>query len=396
MSLSIGHHYSTIDSVGDGSYGLVYKSKDHNSSEYAIKQIPIDENEGIACLVEAIIMSTFDSPVINHAHNIFVTQKHLNIVQKLAKSDLAKHNLLIPDETKKLWLWQIACAIYAFHKVGIIHADIKPSNILYYSDDEPVKLTDFTLSVKVWDPSDTFNHQVGTYAYCAPETLIGQEWSFPIDIWALGATFYEIIYGVSLLKPQPKSNNRREIKIRYLNAIMTWLNIPIKNNLEFNEITADLSAPNPINNLLVKMLSFNPAIRPTIKDVLAHPYFDEVKHYRCDTYTNIVEYKPLSGNAMTKIIGSIKEILTPSSLTIDAKDLNQIVYVAAQIYQRLSLTNLSDLHLITCCWIASKLVLGVVVKLKHRYVKEEIIKMEKVICRHLSYCLIPITRDFYH
>jgi hypothetical protein len=111
---------------------------------------------------------------------------------------------------------------------------------------------------------------------------------------------------------------------------------------------------------------------------------------------NTVDYKPLSGNSMSKLLMAIREVFTPSSLTVDAKDLNQMISLAAQIYQRLSMIDMTDLHIVTCCWLASKLVLGDVINLKSKYCVADIIKMERAICRHLSYCLIPITRDFYH
>lgn len=388
----MGHHYASIDLIGDGSYGSVYRSKDYSGNEYAIKQIPIDK-DGIPCLLEAIIMSTFDNKVLNNAVSIFVTDKHLNLVQKLAKSDLAKHNLLVDENIKRKWMWQICNAVNSLHKVGIIHADIKPSNLLYF-DDDTVKLADFTLSVKLWDKNDTFDHPIGTYAYCAPESLLGQKWTFPVDIWALGVTFYEIMYGIPLIKPQPKSSSRREIKIKYLNAIMTWLNIPVKNAYPFTPIEAMLSVDNTFDQMIISMLSFDAAKRPTIKDILTSSYFTGFD--TIPTHINVIDYKPLSGNVMTKIIREIREIFSPSALTVDPKDMNSLIWLSSQIYQRLSLDNMFDLHLITCCWIATKLVLGCVIDIKTKYEHKDIIKMERIICRHLSYCLIPITRDFFN
>ena len=107
-----------------------------------------------------------------------------------------------------------------------------------------------------------------------------------------------------------------------------------------------------------------------------------------------IDYKPLSGNAMARTLVSIRDIFGPSLLTLDDKDVSQLVYVASNIYQKISLPNINDLHLTTCCWIASKLVLGSIVEIVTKYNRKEIVEMEVIICRHLSYCLIPIAREF--
>lgn len=388
----VGSHYATIDEIGDGSYGKVHRIKDHNSKNYALKQIPLSSN-GIECLIEAIIMSTFDSPVINKAKNIFTTSTHLNIVQDLAISDLAKHDLKVTDDIKREWLWQIATSIKILHKFGIIHGDVKPSNILYFSDHD-VKLADFTLSVKVWQRNDSYNHSIGTYAYCSPESLLNQEWSFPVDIWSLGATFYEIIYSKPLIQQQPKSSTTRELRTRYLNAILAWSNKPVKNKYEYIPIEASFDGDKLIDNLLFNMLKYNPSERFSIDQVMSHPYFEGCINIPVNV--NIVEYKPLSGQNYNRVINIIKKIYEPL-ITFDRKDVNQLVYVASQIYQRLSTKKLDELYVVGCCWIASKLVLGTIANLNTlNYTKDDVLKAEKMICRYLSYCLIPVTRDFYY
>ncbi len=85
MVLTLGNHYSVIDVIGEGSYGNVYRVKDQNGKEYAVKQIKTNKY-GIVCLLEAVIMSTFDTSNINNAIDIFVTNNHMNIVQNIKKT----------------------------------------------------------------------------------------------------------------------------------------------------------------------------------------------------------------------------------------------------------------------------------------------------------------------
>lgn len=92
---------------------------------------------------------------------------------------------------------QITSALNALHKVGVLHRDINPSNILI-SDDLQVKIIDFGLAIKSNSTSELFqtSHSLeGTLAYISPEQTgrINQSMDVRSDYYALGATFYQIV-----------------------------------------------------------------------------------------------------------------------------------------------------------------------------------------------------------
>ena len=101
---------------------------------------------------------------------------------------------LSPDEAAPL-MWQAADALVAAHAAGIVHRDVKPSNILV-DRNRKVKLTDFGIARVATDPSLTQTGLVtGSPAYLAPEIALGQRGGEASDVWSLGATLFHVLSG---------------------------------------------------------------------------------------------------------------------------------------------------------------------------------------------------------
>ena len=90
---------------------------------------------------------------------------------------------------------ELASALAAAHEVGILHRDVKPSNVLITADGS-AKLTDFGISHAAGDVSLTSTGMItGTPAYLAPEVARGEKSGFPADVFSLGATMYAALEG---------------------------------------------------------------------------------------------------------------------------------------------------------------------------------------------------------
>ncbi len=141
---------------------------------------------------------------LNHPHVVAVfdlvegadeTWLVMEYVEGITLSAFVKRDgALTPDEAAPL-MRQAADALAAAHEAGIVHRDVKPSNILVNSAGE-VKLTDFGIARAEADASLTATGLVtGSPAYLAPEVASGQTATEASDVWSLGATLYHLLAG---------------------------------------------------------------------------------------------------------------------------------------------------------------------------------------------------------
>jgi eukaryotic-like serine/threonine-protein kinase len=101
----------------------------------------------------------------------------------------------LPSAAAATLLGQTADALAAAHGAGIVHRDVKPSNILVTKDGE-AKLTDFGIARAEADASLTQTGLVtGSPAYLSPEVASGSSATPASDVWALGATLFHVLAG---------------------------------------------------------------------------------------------------------------------------------------------------------------------------------------------------------
>ncbi|HEY0936141.1 MAG TPA: serine/threonine-protein kinase [Trebonia sp.] len=89
---------------------------------------------------------------------------------------------------------QMLSILDAAHALGIVHRDIKPANIMITAAGQ-VKLADFGIAHMVGGTRLTGSGVIGTPAYMAPEQLQGLDITPAVDLWALGATLYDVVAG---------------------------------------------------------------------------------------------------------------------------------------------------------------------------------------------------------
>lgn len=101
-------------------------------------------------------------------------------------------NRLSPDRSVRL-ITQLLAGIEAIHRVGLVHCDIKPENLLLVEQDT-LKISDFSVAVLPTE-KHLLTDLAGTFDYLAPECLDGGSVSEATDLYSCAVTFYQLLTG---------------------------------------------------------------------------------------------------------------------------------------------------------------------------------------------------------
>jgi serine/threonine protein kinase len=159
---------------------------------------------------------------------------------------------------------QLVDALNHCHELGVIHRDVKPSNILVFHQGgiPRVKLGDFGMAADV-NSSVTLSQHVVTCFYRPPELLIGsRKYGFSVDSWSAGCVFAEILSTKKkpvFAQPNPKSAKMQlDMITRKLPGLLKSLNKAIK-------MTTRTSGTEPIIRCVIGMLQLSPSARWTMR-----------------------------------------------------------------------------------------------------------------------------------
>jgi serine/threonine-protein kinase len=198
-------HYRIAAKLGAGGMGVVYKAEDLKLGRFvALKFLPAEFKEaGVArdrFLREAQATSTLDHPNIGVVHGIEETPDgQLFIVMAYYEGETLAERIRrgpLPRREVLAIACQMAEALDEAHRKGIIHRDVKPSNVILTAQGT-VKIVDFGLAKVAGAGGLTeTGKSVGTAAYMAPEQALGRPTDGRCDIWAWGVVLYEMLTGV--------------------------------------------------------------------------------------------------------------------------------------------------------------------------------------------------------
>lgn len=170
---------------------------------------------------------------------------------------------------------------------NIIHADLKPQNILCADEGRRLILADFGLSVITSSP---LNATVQTRWYRAPEVILSADYGLPIDMWSLGCMLAELYTGIPLFPGRDESEQLEyqmkvlgeipeAVRRRALNntpfLLATWAlkrkkhNVGSKKRLE--EVLGSDADPDFVDFIL-RCLGLDPDVRMTPEEALRHPF----------------------------------------------------------------------------------------------------------------------------
>src|SRR5215472_330039 len=211
-ALGTGHlvagRYRLLDLLGRGAMGIVWRGRDELlDRDVAIKQIVLapmsSDTQARASyertLREARTAARLSHPGVVTVFDVVEEDGSPWIVMELVRARpldqvIAEDGPLPPARATQLGLGLLE-ALTSAHQAGVLHRDVKPSNVLISPDGKAV-LTDFGIAMIQGDPGLTqAGMVVGTPGFSPPERVRGGPATRASDLWSLGATLYAAVEG---------------------------------------------------------------------------------------------------------------------------------------------------------------------------------------------------------
>uniref|UniRef100_A0AAQ5YIW4 Protein kinase domain-containing protein n=1 Tax=Amphiprion ocellaris TaxID=80972 RepID=A0AAQ5YIW4_AMPOC len=237
---TLGNCHIVEDIIGEGGFGVVAKCRNTdtnktvaikiNKSEAGILQQAVEE---IAILKRLRCLNPDTCNIVRwdgfffHKENICMTFELLD--QSLYHYLQEQHTRGLTMGELKPILHQLATALAHLHSTEIVHADLKPVNVMVVNRHQhpiQVKLIDFGLACPVSEVKQ--GACFGTVWYSAPEMLLGVPFKESFDMWSLGLIMAELILGCHLypgktvydvLRFMVETQDTRNIKLKSLDEI---------------------------------------------------------------------------------------------------------------------------------------------------------------------------------
>jgi serine/threonine protein kinase len=285
--------YKIIDVVGEGGNGYVLKGE-YNGKEVAVKVLKLDYGNASQYFKDLFkessnLVAISSNPKVVRIYGVYVNEQ---VIEDILKGKLELYethppmiamefmkggtlsDLLLDDSFFYSSKWEktvyrairdVAEALYFIHSQGYVHMDVKPQNIFlterpsqpYELDNVQFKLGDLGSAVRV-------NSSIVqlTPKYSPPEVYEGVARP-TIDIFALGMTMYVLL---TRKEDRPDLNEMEEAFDCYVKGDMNCVKLKVE-TAKAKLAKWSPNVPDAVRPLLTRMLSPDPSVRPTAKEV---------------------------------------------------------------------------------------------------------------------------------
>lgn len=283
--------YQIVRVIKRSARSHIYLASDRESGERVVLKTPSTDMQANPAALERFLLEEWIARRINNAHvlrpcahtrqrqSIYVVTEYIE-GQTLAQwmIDNPKPELAVVRGL----LEQIAKGLQAFHRLEMVHQDLKPDNILIDTTGT-VKIIDFGATrVAGLEEADTAIEQInllGAALYAAPEYFLGEQGSVRSDLYSLGVIAYQMLsgsfpYGTQVPKTRTKAAQKKLVYKSVLSEereIPAWIDDAIRKAVEpdpflryeeLSEFIYDLHHPNKIflNKTRPPLVERNPVI----------------------------------------------------------------------------------------------------------------------------------------
>lgn len=300
LQSSIHCRYQILDNLGKGAFSNVYKVLDHKFKKtFALKILRFEDRFVKQGKKEIDILKTLDNPYCVKVNTIMKFNKSFaftfnldshTLYEELEKNNFKGFNDLYIKRCGK----QILLGLDYLCNRKIIHADLKPENIMF----------DFAGNLKIIDFGSSFfedktyiNMYIQSRYYRSPEVILGLQITTAADMWSFACILYELKMGIPLFKAKNGTNlfimiinlinippsylinkcSRYETFFRYSKSNKEWV---VKENLYKNKyflnpgMTALNIKSNSLEKILKMCLKWEPLYRCLPSDLINLDYFN--------------------------------------------------------------------------------------------------------------------------
>jgi serine/threonine protein kinase len=320
--------YEVLEHLGEGTYGTVCKVRDRNDGFIlALKRMSCVEPEGgiaAATIREVMLLRIFSHPNLVGIRRIHMNVPNVAIALEYCEYDLKKYVKSLPGEKiplpdVKRFMHHLFCGLAYLHSEhNVVHRDLKLQNLLISCD--PVyghilKLADFGLARVEGFPVKKYIHDAVTLWYRSPDIILGNVlYGFTADMWSAGIIMAQMMTGELLFKGRDEAGQLRAM-FQFLGRPCMTNSFPSMNRYrKFETMVASnkLDIPCPPNeylqrqewyfgttrfvddpqaqDLLLKLLRYEPCERLSAVEALRHPYFAGVDVYPGSMPSNIFSF----------------------------------------------------------------------------------------------------------
>ena len=202
--LLLGERYELTERLAIGGMGEVWVATDLNLRRHVAAKVLREEFAGDQHFLDRLRAEAVNSAALTH-QNIAAMYDYgeqrgsgyliMELVRGESLEDLLRRERTLEPSQILPVLAQTARALHAAHRAGVVHRDVKPSNILITPDGN-VKITDFGISLgSNQAPMTAAGMVMGTAQYLPPEQAMGRAATGAGDIYALGVVAYESLVG---------------------------------------------------------------------------------------------------------------------------------------------------------------------------------------------------------
>ncbi|MBA0872251.1 hypothetical protein Goshw_010027 [Gossypium schwendimanii] len=302
--------FEKLDKIGQGTYSSVYKARDvvHNKL-VALKKVRFDNHdpESVKFMAREInLLRRLNHPNVIKLEGLITshTSCSLYLVFEYMEHDLvglaSLPGIKFSEPQIKCYMHQLLSGLDHCHSLGVLHRDIKGSNLLIDSNGI-LKIADFGLACH-FDPHDSvpMTSRVVTLWYRPPELLLGaSHYGVAIDLWSAGCILGELYSGKPILPGKTEVEQLHKIfKLCGSPSEEYWRRAKLPHSTVFKplhpyrrcvtETFKDL--PSPAVSLMDTLLSIDPVHRRTAAFALKSEFFT-TQPFACDP-SSLPKYPP--------------------------------------------------------------------------------------------------------